>query len=255
MRRDTSAAAARVDSAGAASQSAAMTTSASVLAGFAAACADAGFDLTRAFATSWCEGEAGLHLPAFAPDGSLAVVVGNSRALWPVLAAALRRAPRRLDAADVVDAWAEETIGTAAAATGVAHRILWSHPTGAAAVPIQRLARVAGLAWLSPAHLAIHPRFGPWIGLRAVVVFALPAPQLPRPLPADPCGRCSDACLPAFRTAVAAGDGPEAWRAWLAARDACPLGREHRYDEDQIVYHYTGDRRILRRLAGISGET
>lgn len=234
-----------------------MTTSESraALAAFRAACSEAGFDLTQPFATSWCDAEPGLSLPAFAAAGSLAVVVGNSRALWPVLAAALRRAPRRLDAADVVDAWAEETIGAAAAGTGVAHRILWAHPTGTAAVPIQRLARVAGLAWLSPAHLSIHPRFGPWIGLRAVVVFALPAPGLPQPVSADPCGRCADACLPAFRTAVAAGDGPDAWRAWLAARDACPLGRAHRYDDDQIVYHYTGDRRILLRHAGISAET
>lgn len=235
-----------------------MTTSATgqtALAAFRAACAAAGFDLAQPFATSWCDAEPDLHLPAFAAAGSLAVVVGNSRALWPVLADTLRRAPRRLEAADVVDAWAEEAIGAAAAGTGVAHRILWSHTTGAAAVPIQRLARVAGLAWLSPAHLSIHPRFGPWIGLRAVVVFALPAPQLPRPLPADPCGRCAEACLPAFRAARDAGDGADAWRAWLAVRDACPLGRAHRYDDDQIVYHYTGDRRILRRRAGISAGT
>ena len=36
------------------------------------------------------------------------------------------------------------------------------------------------------------------------------------------------------------------WRLWLAVRDACPLGREHRYDDDQLRYHYTKDVAALR---------
>jgi hypothetical protein len=35
----------------------------------------------------------------------------------------------------------------------------------------------------------------------------------------------------------------------LAVRDACPIGSEHRFDEDQTRYHYTKDRQILRRAA------
>ena len=38
----------------------------------------------------------------------------------------------------------------------------------------------------------------------------------------------------------------EHWRAWLAVRDACPLGREHRYPEALIHYVYTKDRAVLR---------
>lgn len=33
---------------------------------------------------------------------------------------------------------------------------------------------------------------------------------------------------------------------WIAVRDACPIGREHRYPEDQLRYHYTKDRSLLR---------
>ena len=31
-------------------------------------------------------------------------------------------------------------------------------------------------------------------------------------------------------------------RAWIAVRDACPMGREHRYSEAQLAFHYRGMR-------------
>ena len=47
----------------------------------------------------------------------------------------------------------------------------------------------------------------------------------------------------------------DTWRLWLAVRDACPVGREHRYGDDQIGYHYRHDRTLLcpggRRSVGI----
>jgi methylmalonic aciduria homocystinuria type C protein len=216
---------------------------------FRAACAEAGFDLVQPFGTAWCTTDPDVQLPDFGRASALAFVVGNTRALWPVLVAAMRRSPGRIESEHVVDAWAEERITAAAAAVGAAHEIRWAHTLGDTVVPIQRLAGVSGLAWLSPANLSIHPLFGPWIGLRAVVVFDLAGPALPAPTITDPCGQCAHACLPAFVAAQRA-DGPQAWRAWLAVRDACPLGRAWRYAEDQVIYHYTKDRDILRLSAG-----
>jgi methylmalonic aciduria homocystinuria type C protein len=37
----------------------------------------------------------------------------------------------------------------------------------------------------------------------------------------------------------------EQWRLWLAVRDACPVGREYRYSENQIRWHYAHDRSAL----------
>lgn len=42
------------------------------------------------------------------------------------------------------------------------------------------------------------------------------------------------------------------WRPWLAVRDACPLGREHRYSEQQVAYHYTKDAKWLREAVSLS---
>jgi hypothetical protein len=49
---------------------------------------------------------------------------------------------------------------------------------------------------------------------------------------------CDQRCLDAFTRAVGS-KGPERWRAWLEVRDACTAGREHRYSDEQIAYHYS----------------
>ncbi len=60
--------------------------------------------------------------------------------------------------------------------------------------------------------------------------------------------RCAAGCQPALERALAAGaprdqaELRERWKLWLAVRDGCPVGRDHRYSDDQIRYHYAGDR-------------
>lgn len=57
-------------------------------------------------------------------------------------------------------------------------RIYWSHAPsddlvgGPGFLPLQRLADCIGLAYLDPiSHLCLHPKFGPWLSMRAVLVF------------------------------------------------------------------------------------
>ena len=69
------------------------------------------------------------------------------------------------------------------------------------------------------------------------------------PAIAAPCD-CARGC--AARRSRAALDGGRArgttaelrerWRLWLAVRDACPVGRAHRYSDAQIRFHYAGER-------------
>jgi methylmalonic aciduria homocystinuria type C protein len=55
--------------------------------------------------------------------------------------------------------------------------------------------------------------------------------------------------MPPFERARDAQVGREGisdtWPLWLAVRDACPIGRAHRYDDAQIRYHYARDRSAL----------
>lgn len=83
-------------------------------------------------------------------------------------------------------------------------------------------------------------------------------PSGPSPGPPNPCLDCE---ATAYRgSAIAAAGTPAGhaaierhWQLWLAVRDACPVGRSHRYSDAQIRYHYTKDREVLRRLYGSAG--
>ncbi|HKA89628.1 MAG TPA: hypothetical protein VKE22_18315 [Haliangiales bacterium] len=197
---------------------------------------------------------AGIDLVGAFSDGDrLVMVAGNGRALWPPFLAWLAEDPARPESPHPLQAYVEEA--TRRAVAGVDCEVRFAHD-GPPFVPIQRLAERAGLAWLAPSNLSIHPVVGPWLSLRAVIVADDGEPVVPAPPP--PCAACPSACLPAFERARAARDpvaAQTAWPTWLAVRDACPIGREHRFQEDHIRYGYTKDREILRKALSESRRT
>lgn len=227
-----------------------------------AGCAARGLDLAAPLRASWYNQDATpeLRLPDLGRATALAVVVGNTRALWPHLAEALAADPGLARDPDPVDRYCERVLHEALAGIAEPWLLRFAHEPPPR-VAIQRLAHVAGLAHLAPSHLSVHPVYGPWIALRAVVVVDVDGPPGPAPALAPPCD-CSARCLPAFEAALArAGSATPAgaqvesdWRAWLAVRDACPVGRAHRYGEDQLRYHYTKDRRRLPVAAPLGEE-
>jgi cyanocobalamin reductase (cyanide-eliminating) / alkylcobalamin dealkylase len=186
------------------------------------ALAAAGFDIVQPFDGALLDGERRAGL-----------LVGNTRALWPVFLANKPAGP------DPLDHHVEQVITPLVPATG---RVFFAHRQyDGRFLPFQQLAVAAGLGALSETHLVIHPEYGPWFALRAAIVVEgeSPAPvQIPRPC------RCEAPCREALARAVGSGD----WRAWLAVRDACPVGREHRYSEDQLAFHYIHG--LLRTPAG-----
>lgn len=211
-----------------------------------------GLDLVQPFAVGWYNQavEPALRLPDLGSGDSLGLLIGNTRALWPVFIDALRDDPALLQARNPVETYVVRVIEAGQRALALRSEMRWAHSVGREMVAVQRLAELSGLAALAPANLSVHPHFGPWIALRAVAVLDLPGPPGP-PAPAVlACADCERACLPAFRRARSGWLGSAAsdngWRLWLAVRDSCPLGREHRYDDDQIVYHYTKDPAVLR---------
>lgn len=213
---------------------------------FADDCRNAGFDLAASLQVGWYNDavDAPLRLDDFGQAQSLAIVIGNTRALWPRLLDTLRSDAKLLDDPNPVEAYTMRHVREAARRMNVPYELYWAHDVGQHPVAIQRLAQAAGLAHLAPSNLSVHPVYGPWIGLRAVLVADLPGPSGPRPVVESPCDDCEHACRAAFRRAQAE---PGDWRQWLNVRDACPTGRGHRYDELQILYHYTKDRVALLR--------
>lgn len=190
--------------------------------------AEAGLDLVHGFDAH------AIALPAWSRlrDGPrLGLLVANTRALWPHFVAARGSLPEL----DPLDAYVERTIDHAiASSTSTATTVVYAHRRyDGAFLPFQPLAIACGLAAMSDAGLAVHPIYGPWFALRAVITldapFAIPAAA---PI-AKPCA-CTGACEAAL---AHARDHTGDWRAWLAVRDACSL-RAYRYSDEQIRFHY-----------------
>jgi len=178
-----------------------------------------GFDLVHAFDAHAAATEPGWERLAGGPR--LGLLVANTRALWPIFSARRRAEP------DPLDRYTERSIAAAYpdAPTYFAHV-----SEDGAFLPFTRLAVAVGLAALAPSHLVIHPIYGPWIALRAVVTIEGEPPA--RAPIAKPCA-CAAPCERALAQALPTAD----WRAWLAVRDACTI-RAHRYGADQIAFHY-----------------
>jgi methylmalonic aciduria homocystinuria type C protein len=220
----------------------------------AALCQPAGFDLVRPFAADWFN--AGLpereRLYDFGRPATLGILLGNTRALWPSFRRALERSASLAAAEHPLDNYTKRVLWRAASHVApLASCTYFAHTPPPLAIPIQRLAELIGFAGLSPSRLAVHPSYGPWFALRAVLLVDIAGPDAAPPEPVRPCFGCSEPCMPAFEQALQVSTPISAETIarhaadWIAVRDACPIGRAFRYDDDQLAYHYQGDRRRL----------
>lgn len=201
------------------------------------------------------ENLSGYRLPEPDGEGSLVLVIGNTRRLWPLFLRAYADGPLSSET-DPVDAYASSKLGAAvteiAAAFAVTSALRYTFDPVPHAVAVQRLTILAGVAEQSPVGLLVHPEYGPWFSLRAAAVFGLPGPAGAAP-PAT-CSRCSDKpCLPARERVHTATGGIYSresfdahWRLWLEMREACPVGAQARFTEQQTRYHYLKQLDILR---------
>lgn len=182
-------------------------------------------------------------IPSPGAPGLPCLVIGNGRELWPALARARRSDPALRASPHPVDRYVERRVRDALGELPLPYTLRLAHAAPPERFAAQRLAHLAGLAHLGPAHLTVHPKLGPWHALRAALVLDLEPPG-PPPGPApDPCSPCAQPCMRALERAV---ENPDAtWEDWLAVRDACPVGAEARYERDQLRYHYTHDATAL----------
>jgi hypothetical protein len=196
-------------------------------------------------------------LPDFGRDDALVLLVGNGGELLDAIREAAARDPSLAEDAHPVDRYARETLTSLAEThlAGARYAIRYSHAPPPRTFAAVRLARLLGLAETGPTQLSIHPERGPWIALRAAVVVDAtgPEPMLAR----SRCAECSGRpCRPVMARALDAIGGlanlgrptlKSHADLFIAARDACPVGRDHRYPEPLLRYHYTVDRERLFR--------
>src|SRR6187399_968225 len=154
-----------------------------------------GFDLVQSFdAGSYNQSPRALgsdfRLPTFGQPSALCLLVAHGAALWDVFVSAVGASESLRRSTTPLDHYTEGVVVDLQQRTSTASVAFFSHRTDPL-IPIQRIADVAGLAGLSPSHMSVHPRLGPWLGLRAVVVFeATPEPDAAWPA-VHACAGCS----------------------------------------------------------------
>jgi epoxyqueuosine reductase len=183
---------------------------------------------------------------ALAPGARGALVVGNAgRSLWD----AFEASPERALPDAPLDRYTRRVLA------GVAS--LWDPPAAigfyaerreGVYLPLVALARRAGFGSPGRVGVLIHPEFGPWIALRAVLLVSESLPETSAP-PFDPCTGCPAPCVTAC-VGVAVGEyGLDTRRCYdtrladpacagaCAARSACVVGPEHAYPAAQLAHH------------------
>ncbi|MGE4606673.1 MAG: hypothetical protein AAEJ52_08045, partial [Myxococcota bacterium] len=111
------------------------------------------------------------------------------------------------------------------------------------------LAAACGIGVPSRLGILLHPRYGPWVSIRGLLLTERPCPAA-EPLDWNPCLGCPAPCAgacPSDRVILGSGFDLEACfatkastpscRTGCAARRACVYGRDQAYDRDAEAYY------------------
>lgn len=183
------------------------------------------------------------------------ILIGNAGpALWRSLPSALVAG-----SADPIDEFSVATVLTwfAQECPGHAHVLLYPAATP---VELQLLGARAGWHRRTPFMLGIHPRWGSWFGYRVALLADTRLAVTAVAEGDSPCLRCADPVCISACPAQAMENGhfflercihyrveeASACASRCAARDACPVGGEYRYDEAQLRHCYQHSLQAIR---------
>jgi epoxyqueuosine reductase QueG len=156
------------------------------------------------------------------PGARTAIVVASGgRALWDAFA----RAPEFRLETDPLDAYTRRAVEAAARELVPSLALFAFERRAGEYADFVELGRLAGLGAPSRLRLLLHPVYGPWLSLRAVVLTgARWEPRAPASPLFDPCRECPAPCERA---------GPD----FTARRRACVIGPGHAYSEAALAHH------------------
>jgi len=213
--------------------------------------------------------KSGLSIAEIAPGTKSILVVGNAgRAFWEAFMGDLRQSPDHLrDYDHPVDAYVSRAIQRSSAPiTQLNHRWIEAAHDAPIHLDFRTLAVAAGLGAPSRLGLVIHPKYGPWMALRAACFLPLSLPNSKRV--EDLCSDCAAPCVAACPGNAFSDRQWDAERCVTfhqestdcsqscASRAACPVGSNMAYSGLQQRYHYnrkTG-RKEVAQLLDIEGD-
>ena len=184
------------------------------------------------------------------PEARTALVVGSGgRALWN----ALRAVPEFDAQSDPVDTYTARVMDAIAEdLTGGGHPSRAVYPSeqrGGAWADFVALGREAGLGVPSRLGLLLHPVYGPWLSIRAVLLTVIDFPRGASLGGFDPCATCAAPCAEACPGGAIWPEGISARLCYETqrthpacalrcdARHACVVGPEHAYAAEAEAHH------------------
>lgn len=146
------------------------------------------------------------------------------------------------------DAFLQRVVGAAARREGGAAAAYYFEERGGYA-DFVALGEAAGLGSRSRLGLLIHPEFGPWLAIRALLLVERALEPTGPDAGFAPCSGCPAPCESACPGGAVGGAGFDlqrcvattrleaSCRSGCAARRACVVGPGHRYDPDAEAHH------------------
>ncbi len=182
-----------------------------------------------------------------APDNAL--LIGNAgQAMWQVFSKSSEYFDGDLNP---MDRWSARVIGEIAERYHAKAYYPFEQPYQ----PFQQWAKQATGARASPLGMLIHSEFGLWQAFRGALVFerSIESPKISALFSKHPCDTCRDkpclsACpvnafdgnsfnVAACRDYLPSERGQACMMGGCKARNACPIGTEYRYSDEQIRFH------------------
>ena len=195
-----------------------------------------------------------------APEDCLCVVIGNTKRLWPIFEDYYKANVGKEDLMpreekNPLDFYVKKKIDSICIADFVTARYQTD-----SSLAIQKMAKISGMAILHEAtHMSVNRKYGPWISLRAVVIFHyVKGPETPLPAHEVPTltSEMERESKEAFEEAAeyyrknSEGSGSldksKSAELWIKVRDCLTSDaqKEFRFDERQMKYHYDIDRNL-----------
>jgi hypothetical protein len=198
---------------------------------------------------SFADGETAPVLTDGQPAKTIVLLGNIGGSIWPAFGRWRDGSPDR-GGENPLDAWSKAVIEPVAVAFGATAYF----PSDPPWQPFQHWAMRAEGLRPSPLGILIHPQYGLWHGYRGALGFAQALPPTASLNHPHPCDHCPDrpclstcpvqAVLPSgfqvapCRAHLKTGEGQAGCMArGCMARNACPVGTEHRYPPQQLHFH------------------
>lgn len=206
------------------------------------ALAKRGLDICEEMNTSWYNDVKPKPEMVSFPADKLGMLIANSKAIWPHF----QRWHRALEQpiANPFDQFIAEQLQSALDEANIKPNDIYYVQDMTRLVAFQRLAQTTGICMFdNDIHLCVHEKYGPWFGLRALLVLEEQGPQCERPT--APVIVLDEEEIKASVKCMEAALAGEGWQMWAQMRQCISYGKKYAYSKSQLEYHHSKNQQIL----------